>query len=556
MKFYCFILTLGLFLNSQAQDTYTSLTQTALKTMWKARGDQVQLQIALDLYEDAFARFPDSIDPLGLYKSSVLAGQLGDLDKAFKYLTPLSETNGTFPGWNYIVGEYASSEYENLLEDPRWKTLEVKALAKRKAFFDNLAQKEREFLDRKEWDISNETNGKRLYQKLRMAHPYLPKQHQNYSISLPINDSIKTAYFVHLPPNYSPDKKYPVLVFLHGAVRSNGLVDYMDEEILGGWNRFYPLYGDQQEVILVFPKGNRQFNWMKPDDGFFMVPQIVRQVKKVLNIEDNQVFVSGHSNGATGSFSYLIKAPTLFAGLYGFNTYPKVFTGGTFVKNAFNRSFTSFSTDRDYYYPPQAHDQMVHIMDSLGLVYQDYRFEGYPHWFPEFDESEEAYQILFKDLLNRERNPFPNPIYWELDDLNHGEVDWLKITKLDTLKEKKDWHVAINFSIKEWLQYNDNKELVPIKVNQPAFDFPRKSGAIRANVKDNIFRIETSRIKSVDLFISPEMVDLTRTVRVYLNGKLQFDDLIDYDIPFMKKWFSENWDRTQIWVNVISLEIK
>jgi len=44
--------------------------------------------------------------------------------------------------------------------------------------------------------------------------------------------------------------------------------------------------------------------------------------------------------------------PTPFAGFYGFNTQPKVFTGGTFVENIKNRSFINFSTDQDYYFHP------------------------------------------------------------------------------------------------------------------------------------------------------------------------------------------------------------
>ncbi len=58
-----------------------------------------------------------------------------------------------------------------------------------------------------------------------------------------------------------------------------------------------------------------------------MVPSILRQMKQVINIDDNRVFVSGHSNGATGSFSYMLKQPAPFAGFYGFNTRPVIATG-------------------------------------------------------------------------------------------------------------------------------------------------------------------------------------------------------------------------------------
>lgn len=120
---------------------------------------------------------------------------------------------------------------------------------------------------------------------------------------------------------------------------------------------------------------------MTSDKGFFIVPAIVKQLKKAININDNKIFITGHSNGATGSFSYLIKQPTQFAGFYGFNTEPKVYTGGTFIENVLNRSFINFSTDQDYYFPPNANDSLNKLMDSINADYKDYRYKGFPHWF-------------------------------------------------------------------------------------------------------------------------------------------------------------------------------
>jgi predicted esterase len=165
---------------------------------------------------------------------------------------------------------------------------------------------------------------------------------------------------------------------------------------LGGWNRYYTKYADRDDVILVFPRASKQYNWMLSDDGFFMIPEMLKQIKKAINIDDNNVFIAGHSNGATGSFSYLMKQPTSFAGFYGFNTYPKVFTGGTFAENMKNRSFINFSTDEDYYYPPNANDDFTKLMKGISADYKEYRYNGFPHWFPQFDESEPAYEILFK----------------------------------------------------------------------------------------------------------------------------------------------------------------
>ncbi len=294
---------------------------------------------------------------------------------------------------------------------------------------------------------------------------------------------------------------------------------------------------------------------MIPDDGFFLIPMIVQQIKRSIHIDDNKIFISGHSNGATGSFSYLVKQPTLFAGFYGFNTYPKVFTGGTFIENTRNRSFINFSTDQDYYYPPLANDTLAALMKTLSLDYEDHRYDGFPHWFPAFDESKPAHQLLFSDLLERARNPFPEEISWEFDDDQYGSIDWLDEVQLDTSQAKAEWHIPVNFKIDRWLDYDDRDSLVVLEVHKEAFDFPRKSGKVRASYENNTFKIKTSRIKSLAIKITPEMVDLDRKVKVFVNGKLYYNQEVKYDKDFILRSFTENQDRKQLWVDVIQLQL-
>lgn len=556
---YCIALISILFCGiANAQETYSKLTQRALETMWKAKEERGYKK-ALDMYEDAFKIYPDSIDGTGLYKASVLASELKDYDKAFRYLTPLvamkTDEDG-YPGWSYILGNSSKTEYKNLLYDPRWSTLKTKAKIDKEQFYKELQEKENEFYSTNLNDLRRIKKDDILYIEIENFNPYKTKKNRDYSISFKINDSTKTSFFIHLPMNYNPKKKYPLLFFLHGAVKNNALIDYqLADWNLGSWNRYYTKYADKNDVILVFPKGSRQYNWMTPDDGYFMIPEMLKLIKSGINIEDNKVFISGHSNGATGSFSYLMKQPTQFAGFYGFNTYPKVFTGGTFVENIKNRSFINFSTDEDYYYPPNANDDFTKLMGRINADYKEYRYYGFPHWFPQFDASEPAYQIIYSDLANRNRNPFPKEISWEFDDEKYGTIDWLTDIKLDTLSPKASWHKELNFKINKWLDYDKKDSLIVLKVDKNAFDFPRKSGRIKAEYDNNIFRIETSDIKSFSINISPEMVNLKKNIKVYINGKLYFNKKVKYNREFMLQNFEDNKDRKQIWIQRINLKV-
>ncbi|MFA6713606.1 MAG: alpha/beta hydrolase-fold protein [Bacteroidales bacterium] len=556
------IALLGIFLGFlvEPQENYSTLTRKALEIMINSK-NETNYKKALDMYEEAFSIYPDSIDRKGLYKASILASEIKDYDKAFKYLTPLAamktEEDG-YPGWSYIVGNHSESEYKNLLSNPRWKVLKQKAIKDKSEFYNELQKKEKEFYSINQINLEGIEDSRILYEKIKNFNPYKTKKNRDYSISFKVNDTTKTSFFIHFPKDYNPKKRYSLLFFLHGAVRSSELSDYQFADWnLGGWNRYYTKYADLNDVILVFPDGSRQYNWMGPDDGFFMIPEMLKLIKKTINIDDNKVFISGHSNGATGSFSYLMKQPTQFAGFYGFNTYPKVFTGGTFVENIKNRSFINFSTDKDYYYPPKANDDFTKLMDGINADYKEYRYNGFPHWFPEFNESEPAFQILFNDLTNRSRKPFPKEISWEFDDEKYGNINWLSGIKLDTLSQKKDWHKELNFKITKWLEFKDREsdDLIEIDVDKNAFNFPRKSGKIKAEYDRNVFRIETSDIKSFSIYISPEMVNLKKKVKVYINGKLYFNKIVNYNCEFMLQNFENNQDREQIWINSIDLKI-
>jgi len=551
-----FIITL-LSLNINAQNTYTELTEKAIKIAQSQ--DSINYKTAIDIFKKAFKKYPDSINGTGYYYASILAANLKQKDLAFEYLTILAkmETDEEgYPGWSFVLDEYAKEDYKNLLNDKRWDKLKKNALVDKTKFFKKLKIGKKEFFNISDIELNTSTNANKLYKKIKRYNPYLPKHQQDYSISLKINDTTNTSYLVHLPKDYNPQKKYSTLIFLHGAVRFSPLKDYqIAQQVLSGWNRYYKKYASLNDVILIFPSANKKYNWMTSDDGFFMIPKIVKQLKVSINIDDNKVFISGHSNGSTGSFSYAMKQPTQFAGFYGFNTQPRLYTGGTFIENILNRSYINFSTDQDYYYPPNANDSLNKLMRFINADYKDYRYNGFPHWFPEFDESEPAYKILFSDLKERERNPFPKKITWEFDDDNYGNIDWLTDIKLDTLTPKKGWHKNLNFKINKELKYNKNDSLVVVDVDKKAFNFPRKSGKVIANYTNNEFRIETSCIESFKIMISPEMVNTKKKIKIYVNDKLYFDQKVKYNNDFMLKNFEETKDRIQIWVNEIILKV-
>jgi predicted esterase len=548
------LLLLPLFSRSQS---YEKLADSALHVMWEGK-DSISASIAYpkayDLYQQAFQRYPKEVSSVGLYKAGVLAAELGHKQQAFIYLNKAVDQLK----WNMILGKNASGEFKSLVTDRQWPLLVQKAKTTRDSYLKRLQLVQQNLEQQsmfKKLKLKKVT-AKAAYRLIKNYKNFPDIKDQYLSFSLKLNDSLQTPYLIALPKNYKPGKKYTMLIFLHGAVLNNtSFPEYSDSSDTGGWNRFYTKYADKNEVIMVYPNGNKQFNWMKPDLGFFMVPAIVKEIKQVINVDDDRVFITGHSNGATGSFSYLLKQPSLFAGFYGFNTRPTVATGGTYLRNILNRSYFNVSTDQDYYYPPEANDSLAIMMKHLGADYQDHRYNGFPHWFPAFPESEKPHELLFLDLEKRKRNPFQGKIYWEYDDLKYGRCDWLSITSFDTLSEKASWQKDLNFGITKWKKFDSKDSLITRDTLMKAFKYIRKSGAVRGSYTNNCFKIETSAVKSFSVYISPEMVDLNKSVQIIVNGKLKFQGTVDFKKEILLEEFNKSADRRALWVNRVDITL-
>lgn len=514
---------------------------------------------------DLFLEKIESRSNLIAYRSARSWSLAGDKERAIaaikKYVANNYENN-------YMVFSdrlLKERAFDLIKDDARWKEIIAAVIAKELVIkqeekrkldsiitFQNNLEKEG-LLNKLKLDNNSALT---TYNNIKSYNAYPAIKQELISMRFKLTDGLHTAFLVVLPQDYDATKRYPLMFFLHGAVMMNtDYPDYLDAGNTTGWNRYYTKYAKLNKVIMVYPAGNKDYNWMYPDKGFFMIPAILKQIKQVVSIDDNRVFISGHSNGATGSFSYAMKQPTPFAGFYGFNTRPRVATGGTYIKNILNRSFFNVSVDLDYYYPPEAHDSLTKVMKDIHADYKDNRYNGFPHWFPQFDESEPAYKLLFNDLDKRKRDPFHSTVNWECDDVKYGRCDWISITALDTSATKAAWQRQINFRINKWIVLDKkNKPLVRDTVMN-GFNYKKRSGAIKASYSGNVFKVETSNVRSIRLYISPEMVNINNPVTIIVNGRQYFKGKLNYNKSFMIDEFEKTLDKVAIWVNHIDIDL-
>ena len=483
-------------------------------------------------------------------------------DLAIKYATLVVESD-------IATKVFDNKSFDWLREDPRWMRLmdRVEQLKEtqrqqRKQAVIRFRRYQQQLLNQGSHidSLTRISSTDQLYKSIQNTKPAHDHSYSGRYIShwLNLSDSLEFPYLVQLPRGFDANRRYPMVVVLHGAIgRQTKFPEIVDSTMTGFFGEPFVEQAYQSGLIALFPYGTKRYNWMMPDDGFELVPELVRQVKKMYPIDDRRVYISGHSNGATGAFSYLMKQPSLFAGFAGVNNRPQVRTGGTYFKNGTNRSFYNVATDYDYYFPMEGHRALRDLAGQLKLDWNNEEIIGHRRhaYLTNVRDStvKEVYKRLFANLLTRQRNPFQTNLYWECDDVRHGRVDWLELNQLDTMARMAPWHTIPNFAVSGWRNVT-NPEVVLDSASQ-AFVFPRRSGAVIASFSNNRFELKTSRVKSITIYLSPEMIDFNKPVQVVINGTSVFNAAVASDRDFTLAAYIRDTDHQAIWTNRLKFTV-
>ena len=142
-------------------------------------------------------------------------------------------------------------------------------------------------------------------------------------------------YRLLLPKNYDPNKKYPLLLFLHGAgERGND----NEAQLVHGWKLFLREdIRDNYPAIVVFPQCSRNSYWSnvqfrydsltkqrafefqqdgEPTTAMKMLLQLLDELEDKYKLDDDRYYVGGLSMGGMGTFELVRRKPRTFAAAF------------------------------------------------------------------------------------------------------------------------------------------------------------------------------------------------------------------------------------------------
>mgnify|MGYP002478155563 FL=1 len=131
------------------------------------------------------------------------------------------------------------------------------------------------------------------------------------------SDGLAVRYSIYIPPDYSPDKSWPVVLFLHGAGQAgtDGFAPTRTGLGKAIRNRDKPF-----PAIVVFPQAQKRerdilSTWHPDRPEGQRALAILDQVQKDFRIDPQRVYLTGISMGGYGAWALASRHPERFAAI-------------------------------------------------------------------------------------------------------------------------------------------------------------------------------------------------------------------------------------------------
>jgi poly(3-hydroxybutyrate) depolymerase len=254
-------------------------------------------------------------------------------------------------------------------------------------------------------------------------------------------DGVERQYFLYIPARYDHQTKTPLLVYLHGGVSRGELLSDVEDFI-----RELPFTGsaEQHGYILLIPLGQSGATWWD-SVGIANVLQQIRNTKQEFNIDDDRVYVTGFSDGGSGSFFFAMCYPSYFAAFLPLNGHPGVGSEAgeiqTYFVNLYNRPGYVINTTDDELYPAA---EIFLTMELAHRAQADVLYRVYAGIEHSFDYADQEMPLMHSFMMTHPRS-LPVSVQWETA-YPDAECDWLVINEISH-EEPADWHEDHNMEL-------------------------------------------------------------------------------------------------------------
>jgi len=478
-----------------------------------------------------------------------ISAQLGQLDIAFAQVDTLLQQ-----GWLDLNNTFNfAGDNAAMLRDPRWAALERRVLDMQQTRLEAMApstfgldaERVRARVEQRLSDTRRSIS--ELIASLRAGDLYdAPRKRGAWmlcstriaSVGSPAQD---LQFFVWVPSDYRADRPHPAVLWSHQGWYYRPVPVLWTQQPNRFDNPFWQ-FEATRDFVQIVPLMSRALDGSTPL-GQLALREVLVHTKHLLNLDDDRVLIAGHSNGGSAAFRAIAESTSPFAGALTLNGWPDP---GIAMRNWGNRTVASWSGEQDALFAAAEVTTLQRwaapLAPTWAVTVVPRADHGTRWWLPDqWPAIEQAARAMRRDPFGSAR------VVQSVD--GRTTIDWLSLDRVDTTRARAAWHQRLETPVVKTAGDGGRGSPAGSRVQDDG------AGVIRGRYADNTYTLETSRVASASLLISPEMVDLSRPVIVLVNGVERYRAMVTPDARLLRAQMLQAFDRRALWVARISVEV-
>ncbi|MBN1791397.1 MAG: hypothetical protein JW830_12925 [Bacteroidales bacterium] len=254
-------------------------------------------------------------------------------------------------------------------------------------------------------------------------------------------DETDQPYAVYIPKNYDESKKYPLVVFLHGAMSNHRLglrrafgqgniqgTDFIKPGQVPVQNdlevtRFFPDLKDVDYLVAApYARGTAGYQGIPEQDVYDMLDDL----KSRFSIDEDRVYLTGLSMGGGGTIWLGLTRPDIWAAIAPCCPAPPE-GSADLAGNALNLPVHLFIGDKDFLYQTALDWKKKFEGNCALLNYVEYPGIGHNSW-------EYAYKdgFIFDWFAQFKRDLYPKSVKFSSSWYKYNKAYWVRLDKFTT----------------------------------------------------------------------------------------------------------------------------
>jgi predicted esterase len=243
-------------------------------------------------------------------------------------------------------------------------------------------------------------------------------------------DDTEQPYGLYIPKNFDENKKYPLVVMLHGAGSNHRLAM---RRVFGKSNapgetdvevsRTFPPFKDVDYIVVSpYARGTMGYQGIAEKD----VWDVVADVKKRFKIDEDRTYLTGLSMGGGGSLWIGLTRPDFWAAIAPVCPAPPAGTD-ELAPNGLNVPFHFFHGDKDQAVPVAVSRDWTAKLKTLGASVEYIEYPGVNHnsW-----ENAYADASIFEWFSKFKRNKFPDRVTFNSKNYKYNKAYWVQLDQI------------------------------------------------------------------------------------------------------------------------------